>query len=246
MLASSCLVVRADLVHLIGGFDERFSPWGYEDDDFIHRALRAGGLHEPAGSRRLRPAVLFQCREADLGSDINADGDLSDTYPCRYEVESAALDVIPYPGSYDAQLDGPTLAYTLQGPATVDGADVPGGTLLVVDVPTLDARVLEWPQPTSDWSLTGRRVYGLLAESAGSDFNLDGDSSDQVVFAASVATGVATNLMTSTPQGAIPLLSPSRAFDQGHAAYVVSELEQGMEDLDGDGLLGDFVLYVVR
>jgi GT2 family glycosyltransferase len=30
------------LIERIGGFDERFSPWGFEDDDFTLRAFAAG------------------------------------------------------------------------------------------------------------------------------------------------------------------------------------------------------------
>ena len=42
MLASFCLLVRREVIDTIGGFDERFSPWGFEDDDFTLRAALAG------------------------------------------------------------------------------------------------------------------------------------------------------------------------------------------------------------
>lgn len=42
MLASFCLLVRREVIEQIGGFDERFSPWGFEDDDFTVRAALAG------------------------------------------------------------------------------------------------------------------------------------------------------------------------------------------------------------
>jgi hypothetical protein len=42
MLSSFCLLVRRDVLAAIGGFDERFSPWGFEDDDFTLRATLAG------------------------------------------------------------------------------------------------------------------------------------------------------------------------------------------------------------
>jgi GT2 family glycosyltransferase len=41
-LASFCLLVRREVLDAIGGFDERFSPWGFEDDDFTLRAFAAG------------------------------------------------------------------------------------------------------------------------------------------------------------------------------------------------------------
>jgi GT2 family glycosyltransferase len=41
-LASYCLLVRGEVIEKIGGWDERFSPWGFEDDDYTLRAYFAG------------------------------------------------------------------------------------------------------------------------------------------------------------------------------------------------------------
>lgn len=41
-LASFLMLVRRSVVDAIGGFDEAFSPWGFEDDDFTFRAHAAG------------------------------------------------------------------------------------------------------------------------------------------------------------------------------------------------------------
>ncbi|MBI5431760.1 MAG: glycosyltransferase family 2 protein [Planctomycetes bacterium] len=41
-LASFCILVRREVLDTIGGFDERFSPWGFEDDDYTLRAFAAG------------------------------------------------------------------------------------------------------------------------------------------------------------------------------------------------------------
>ncbi|MDA8368711.1 MAG: galactosyltransferase-related protein [Nocardiopsaceae bacterium] len=38
------LWVRADVFHRIGGFDERYTGWGGEDDDMVARLVRAGGF----------------------------------------------------------------------------------------------------------------------------------------------------------------------------------------------------------
>ncbi len=51
LLSSFCLLVRRELVDPgsgVGGFDERFSPWGFEDDDFTLRAALAGGHNRVA------------------------------------------------------------------------------------------------------------------------------------------------------------------------------------------------------
>lgn len=42
LLSSFCLLVRRSVVDAIGGFDERFTPWGFEDDDYTLRAALLG------------------------------------------------------------------------------------------------------------------------------------------------------------------------------------------------------------
>ncbi len=42
ILTSFLLLMRREVIDTIGGFDERFSPWGFEDDDFTLRATLAG------------------------------------------------------------------------------------------------------------------------------------------------------------------------------------------------------------
>ncbi len=42
LFTSFCVLVRRAVLERIGGFDERFSPWGFEDDDFSLRAHLAG------------------------------------------------------------------------------------------------------------------------------------------------------------------------------------------------------------
>jgi GT2 family glycosyltransferase len=42
LLTTFCLLMRREVLDAIGGFDERFSPWGFEDDDFTLRSALAG------------------------------------------------------------------------------------------------------------------------------------------------------------------------------------------------------------
>ena len=42
LFSSFCVLVRRSVIARIGGFDTRFSPWGFEDDDFSLRAQLAG------------------------------------------------------------------------------------------------------------------------------------------------------------------------------------------------------------
>lgn len=44
LLSSFCLLTRRSVLERLGGFDTRFSPWGFEDDDFTLRAALLG-LH---------------------------------------------------------------------------------------------------------------------------------------------------------------------------------------------------------
>lgn len=42
LMSSFCILARRAVIDRIGGFDERFTPWGFEDDDFTLRARLAG------------------------------------------------------------------------------------------------------------------------------------------------------------------------------------------------------------
>lgn len=42
IFSSLCVLLRREVIASIGGFDERFSPWGFEDDDFSLRVHLAG------------------------------------------------------------------------------------------------------------------------------------------------------------------------------------------------------------
>lgn len=42
IFSSLCVLMRRKVIEHIGGFDERFSPWGFEDDDFSLRVHLAG------------------------------------------------------------------------------------------------------------------------------------------------------------------------------------------------------------
>jgi GT2 family glycosyltransferase len=48
LLSSFLMLVPRTLIDGIGGFDERFSPWGFEDDDFTLRAALFAGHNRVA------------------------------------------------------------------------------------------------------------------------------------------------------------------------------------------------------
>ncbi len=75
------------------------------------------------------------------------------------------------------------------------------------------------------------------SEQAGTDLNGDGDAADNVVHILDPATGVIVNTGFA---GAAPLAS-----NDGFAAFVVPEADQGGTDLNGDGDASDRILAVV-
>ena len=69
LFPSFCVLVRRAVLDAIGGFDERFSPWGFEDDDFALRAHLAGF--------RTRMALdVFVRHEAYAGPKLDRHGEL--------------------------------------------------------------------------------------------------------------------------------------------------------------------------
>ncbi len=69
LMSSFCILVRRSTIDRIGGFDERFGPWGFEDDDFTLRARLAGG--------RLRVAQdVFVEHEGYAGPKLERHDDL--------------------------------------------------------------------------------------------------------------------------------------------------------------------------
>ena len=69
LLSSFCLLVRRSVVDRVGGFDERFSPWGFEDDDFTLRAALAGSHNRVA-------LDVFVRHEAYQGAKLERHGAL--------------------------------------------------------------------------------------------------------------------------------------------------------------------------
>jgi GT2 family glycosyltransferase len=63
LLSSFLVLVRREALEAVGGFDERFSPWGFEDDDLTLRCVLAG-FHN-------RVALDTFVRHASYGSDAD-------------------------------------------------------------------------------------------------------------------------------------------------------------------------------
>lgn len=95
LMTSFCMLVRRGVVDEIGGFDERFSPWGFEDDDFSLRAALAGF--------RNRVALDVFVRHEHYGSTAKSEAHtkLLARNWSRFTEKWAARGDVPY-GSYAA------------------------------------------------------------------------------------------------------------------------------------------------
>jgi len=64
LLSSFCLLTRRRVIEALGGFDTRFSPWGFEDDDFTLRAALLGMHNRVAEDVFVRHASYSGVRAA--------------------------------------------------------------------------------------------------------------------------------------------------------------------------------------
>lgn len=70
LLSSFCLLVPRRVLDAIGGFDERFSPWGYEDDDFTLRATLAGFQNRCARDVFVRHELYSGLRKLERHAEL--------------------------------------------------------------------------------------------------------------------------------------------------------------------------------
>lgn len=111
LLTSFMLMVRREVIDAIGGFDETFSPWGFEDDDFSLRTHLAGFRnrvaldvfvrHEPYTSTRKQKAHLGLLQRnwarfakkwsLPAGTPYGECGELRDSAPGSVPVEQLHL-----------------------------------------------------------------------------------------------------------------------------------------------------------
>jgi GT2 family glycosyltransferase len=73
-----CLLVKRELFELLDGFDERFSPGNFEDDDFCLRLFREG-------FRNLIVADVFIHHHGSKSHDMNTFKDLLDTNKKKFD-----------------------------------------------------------------------------------------------------------------------------------------------------------------
>jgi hypothetical protein len=199
---------------------------------------------------------LFQCVQAGDGfltirvdekyqgaKDLNRDGDANDLVLHVYDLESGAVTNLGLDAhvKYPSHVSGGRIAFSVsesgQGGFDLnrDGDaddvvlhvhDLEQGTTTNLGLAAQDCLFL----PDHLVFLVDEADQGLT------DFTGDGDRLDDVIFVASLATGTSTSLGFAS--GVWDLAPASDTF-----LFLVSEAEQGGTDLNGDGDLGDHVLF---
>ncbi|MCC7013800.1 MAG: glycosyltransferase [Planctomycetes bacterium] len=94
MLTSFCLLMRREVLDALGGFDPRFSPWGFEDDDYTIRSTLAGFRNRCA-------LDVFVRHEHYGGAKAARHNELLQRNWSRFTEKWAARSDVPY-GDYKA------------------------------------------------------------------------------------------------------------------------------------------------
>ncbi len=252
-----------DLEHSGNGWSDRgdvFVVWTRESDegadlngdgdqeDFVLQVL---DLTTPA-LRNLRVAVnrleavvdgdlvAFRVLEADQGEDLNGDGDMLDPVLHVFDGTTGVLTNVGLHVLRAAVQDDFVAFQVPEMGAMADlngDGDLHDRILHVYDRTTETTTNLGIAEPPGHQPLvSGDVVYGLLSEEGGGlDANGDGDLDDNVLQVVHPRAGISLNVGVAL--GALPVhTTPERAFAS------VSEQDQGIVDLNGDGDKMDMVL----
>jgi len=178
------------------------------------------------------PLVGFAVSEAGQGLDGNGDGDLADVCAVYYDhatrsTHATGVAVAPI---------GMDMVHNVRVGSGFGAFRSDTGRLTLFDpvtAATTDAGIFG-----QDPEVRGRWVATLVSENAtGSDLNGDGDQSDQVVHLLEGPSFVPRNLgLGATVVGRL---------GADWFSFPVSEIQQGLGDLNGDGDFGDDVAWGV-
>lgn len=198
------------------------------------------------------PRFLFTANEWDSGpSDFNGDGDFSDHVvflldPVAGDLVNMGIAVQErYGARTDAQwsnLGAFLVDEWEQGDTDLSGdGDILDRVVCVID--TVARRTTFLPFHLSGtYGLFGGRVLAVAGEyeSGESDFNGDGDIYDRVLHLHDLRDGSTLNLEGATRSGAWS----QHYLGSLAASFLVSEMDQGRQDLNGDGDTEDDVVFV--
>ena len=197
--------------------------------------------------------AAFFVDEADQnGTDLNSDSDAFDLVLHVYDVSTGVLtntQLASNPSTPEVQLEGGKAVVRVsefaQGQTILNGdGDFSDNVLFVHDVATTAQASVGYECASDSFDGThsyavdaGLVVFRYSEAGQGVSGNGDADLNDAVYAVYDIAAATLTNTGFAGPQYSL-------AVDDGYAAFLVVEWQQGNADLNGDGDMDDWVLHL--
>jgi hypothetical protein len=197
--------------------------------------------------------AAFFVDEADQnGTDLNSDSDAFDLVLHVYDVSTGVLtntQLASNPSTPEVQLEGGKAVVRVsefaQGQTILNGdGDFSDNVLFVHDVATTTQASVGYECASDSFDGThsyavdaGLVVFRYSEAGQGVSGNGDADLNDAVYAVYDIAAATLTNTGFAGPQYSL-------AVDDGYAAFLVVEWQQGNADLNGDGDMDDWVLHL--
>ena len=186
----------------------------------------AGSVDDLSGRR-----LLLSLSEAQVGADLNGDGDTADGVPHLEQLGPAPDATLPLAGSffgprYDDRWALASVNEFFHGSDVNGDGDVVDQVLFTLDVRT--GALVNTGLTAFGVVVDGTLVMGVR-EQSGVDLNGDGDTDDALLHVRDLSSGITVNLGLPV-WGVFPLQA-----DGDRVHFVVDELAGG--DVDGDGVL---------
>jgi hypothetical protein len=187
--------------------------------------------------------VAMRSSEARSGAtDLNGDGDTLDFVLQVYDASTGMVRNTGYEASGGFRMADRYIAFSVlesrQGSTDLNGdGDTSDLVQFLFDAQT--GAVTNLGLATTAFRIDGNVLAFTVNEAAqgGADLNGDGDAKDSVLFLYNLTTHALTNVGLDAAGGFV--------LDSNRVAFAVSESNQGMADLNGDGDAVDNVLHVV-
>jgi hypothetical protein len=197
--------------------------------------------------------AAFFVDEADQNdTDLNSDSDAFDLVLHVYDVSTGVLtntQLASNPSTPEVQLEGGKAVVRVsefaQGQTILNGdGDFSDNVLFVHDVATTAQASVGYECASDSFDGThsyavdaGLVVFRYSEAGQGVSGNGDADLNDAVYAVYDIAAATLTNTGFAGPQYSL-------AVDDGYAAFLVVEWQQGNADLNGDGDMDDWVLHL--
>jgi hypothetical protein len=235
---------------------------GDTDDRVLHvRDIRTGATRNlrlalfansasPYPSPELAVAgnrVVFRVWESGQGVDLNGDGDIDDRVAHVYDAATGAVTNVglatpdgPTPIAFDGRWWVFRVPEESQAMSDLNG-DGDRTDFVAHALDTQTGQTTNLRIPGNPWKVGGGRFLVLASEwqDGGTDFNGDGDGSDEVILVYDTTGGIPVRTGFAGTPGLRNI-----AFDGDVLAIPILEGSQGGVDLNGDGDVLDHVVHL--